>query len=337
MGEVRISAALAVGGVLFLAGCGGNTAKDSGDRVTGTSSGIGGATSTSDGGGAGTGTAASCEPYPLPFEPAPGARDAAEAELTLLAPGAELTWNDARGTPERITGLGLELTDCGEDEWALTHAWDVVADAPALFRLDGAEWEWTWSQGYCTAIDEEYYGWASRTSMGGQPTPYAEQRVTFGFERHDGVLRLEWIRGEYLPVLDEVLAEQLRACAGLDDEAAADSVRAESYTYTVGNPCPDGGSTASYEPSSNDVVEFDEPVWQVKLEPGGAWVTATEAGDLVLRKTRAATLQIHPSNYTSDLENSDANGYSYVGFNVVIDAVTGDRLFSEPVSPIDCS
>jgi hypothetical protein len=254
----------------------------------------------------------------------------------LFAPAAELTWNDARGTPEEITGLGLELTDCGEGEWALTHAWDLVADAPALFRLDRAEWEWTWSRGYCTAIDEDYYGWASRTHMGGQPTPYSQQRVTFGFERVDGVLRLEWIRGEYLPVLDDERAAQLRACTGLDDEAAADSVRAESYPYTVfdGNPC--AGSPASYEPSSNDVVELDEPVWEVRLEPGRAWVTAAEAGDLVLRKTRAATLQLHPSNHTPELEDSDANADSYIGFNVEIDAVTGDRLYSEPVSPVDC-
>ena len=333
---MRISAAWVVGSGLLVAGCGGNTAADSGDRVTGTSSGIGGATSTSSGGAAGTTTAASCDPYPLSVQPAPGAREAAEAELTSLAPGAELTWNDARGAPEEITGLGLALTDCGEGEWALTHAWNLVADAPSLFRLDGAEWEWTWSQGYCTAIDEEYYGWASRTHMGGQPTPYSDQRVTFGFERRDGVLRLEWIRGEYLPVVDEALAEQLGACAGLDDEAAADSVRAESYPYTVfdGDPC--AGSSATYEPSSDDVVEFDEPVWKVRWEPGRAWVSAAEAGDLVLRKTRAGTLQIDSSNYTPQLEDSDANADSYIGFNVEIDAVTGDRLYSEPFSPVDC-
>ena len=277
------------------------------------------------------GPSATCDAYPIEWQPLPDSQARAQGALDLLAAevGSHpvLQWSAPRGTFTAVYGLsyplaacsaatdGLEIAPRVEDE-----AWALFARAPDLFPLRRSEWEDVVSV-RCRDIDANTVTFLTRRrTLDGEPE--TQDVFLYFVRRVDGVVRLESVLADYLPLAPTPIAASLHACGSLDPRAAEDTARRTGYQYNVFDTCYPVGR-GIYSPRRNDAFILEPDTWwEWREEPGKQAV--------LLEKRQHGRLTVDPSNWTSDLVNSDAFCLDSIGWIITFDAVLGPILVQQP-------
>jgi hypothetical protein len=313
--------ARATGGDGGLAGAGGQAGGIAG------ASGAGGSVATAGNGGGSAGAGGSgvdggqqCQPYPVPATDGAGDESAARAALASIDPTAQLTWNASRGTLADITGA-IPLASCVAGQDVHDSILALVKAYPTLFNIDVSEWARADNPLPCDSVsDVNRYVTFGRVRFGNHLSQ-SSGFLTVGVHAVSGQVILFRVQGDFTPATTLALASLLGACEGSVATTADvfNAATSMSFTYLFGTYC-NLSNTGTYRPSVPDVVMLrDDSVYH-----SGIWTRLSSGPDLSY--VRKAWLIIDPANYTSDLTASNANCGTSIGFELTIDAVSGQII-----------
>lgn len=269
--------------------------------------------------------APSCPQYPIPWQPAEGARTAAQADLTRLSPGASLTWNAATGTLASTTQLSVPLPACTDGQDAIAQVNNVLGAHPALFQLDLDEWRRPGPYD-CKLVNDPVTFSIGRARLAGHPD--LQDLIGFALQRIDGVVQLTGVYGTYLPVAGTSTSDAMAACSTLTIAAATTTARSTPLHAATFSQCRPTGAL-QYTLADNDSLRFaDEDEW--------GW--ENDGGQVALTGQRTLQIVVNPANYTPELLSSNARcpvdggaGDQFtIGFEITFDVHTGAVVNIKP-------
>jgi hypothetical protein len=258
-----------------------------------------------------------CGQYPLPWQPTDEAQAAAQAELAVLSPGANMTWNAATGTLMSISRLAIPLPGCVDGQDVTAQVFRVFEAHPAVFQLDLTEWQ------IPEPFDCKYMTGDTTLNMGRRylaGRPVAKDVFAYSLTRISGTAYLTAVTGTYLPVIDAAMGDTMASCNRLTEHLARATARHTPLAATVLSQCRNTG-TVTYVPKANDVFS---------LSPTEAWTWQEDTGQVLLTGQRTLRVTVNPANYTPELMSSDArcpvlvgNGDRFtIGFDIFFDVHT---------------
>ncbi len=268
---------------------------------------------------------AECQPYPARTPDDPGAELVARARLAQIDPAALMSWNPRRFTLSSIAG-NLAMPACVGRETVQDHAMSLVTSSADLFRMIPAEWgrgaAVTCDAVTATAMTCVGFG---RRRFGGHTTLWSDL-INFCVRRVGAVPTVVRVDGDYAPPITDGLAAQLSACEGqlTHETVVLGTAQLRQFGFLHGVDC-NLNHEGAYQPNQADAVTFEsDPVFG-----DGMWTRMHGATEL--RYVRRAWLRIHQDNLTTELRHSNANCFGApIGFELVVDGVTGDVLDSVP-------
>ena len=270
-----------------------------------------------------------CDSYPIVVTADPAAQAAAAADLATITQTAPLTWNDNTGTLSTIFQLDHSLA-CPDGTDANAQVIAFLTAHPALFQLDPSEWhipEFFDCQFVPSDLQILNMG---RTKLANHAI--ARDTLAYSFKRTGAEIVLTSVIGTYLPPAPTGLGDAMTACNDITAGAAETAIRATPLPARTFDQCAPTGDIA-YSVHAGDTVE---------LRPDDTWSWEEDTGSVRLTATRTVRVTIAPANYTPDLLASDArcpvtdprSEDFTVGFDITIDAHTGEILFIKP--GLDC-
>jgi hypothetical protein len=270
-----------------------------------------------------------CAAYPVPVPVGGSTEAAALADLATLSGTGQLTWSAQRGTLSTIFQLGVTLPACVDGADANAVVRDVLAAHPTLFQLDFSEWHLPepFNCQFVGAFDTITMG---RTLLGGHPV--ARDIFAYTLRREGDVVSLASTIATYLPPVSSEVADAMASCDHLDAAQATATVQARTLSATIFDQCAPTG-TLEYQPDDDDTYELrDDKAWLWDETESGVFLTGTQT----LRVT------LDHSNYTPELNSSDARcpvldgpGDEFtIGFDVMFDIETGEVINVKP--GLDC-
>ncbi len=271
---------------------------------------------------------------PLGLPLAAGAQANAQAELTALAPTAELTWFDARDTLQSVNGLVVPLPGCTGTTNAFDLLFTTLAAHPALFQIDPAEW--TGSVAHCSDILANGFTPLTIRRAKYGTYPIAHDVFTAVADVQNGVVILRNFSGTYLPKPSPAIEAALSACPDLTTDVIARHILSTPFVYQAYEPAPAPACTAEgdhqYSEQAGDTVTFDPTIT----------IDWTEEPQVVFHRQGTATIVVGTANYTDQLVNSsvncvDENGSSNIGWQRTYNSVTTEVLFDHATPDPFCT
>jgi hypothetical protein len=265
-----------------------------------------------------------CQPYPVLATDGAGDVTAAGAALASLDPAAQLFWSPNRGTLQNVLSA-IPLPGCAAGQEVHDQVLALVGANPALFNVSVGEWGRAEDALPCEDVtDVNRYVSFGRVRFANHLSQSAGL-LTVGVHAVSGQVVIFRIDGDFTPATTPALDAALGACEGAPATTAAvfDQAAQMSFTYLFGTLCNLSNSGA-YQPRTTDTVMFvDDAVFHA-----GRWTRLSARPELSF--VRKAWLVIDPGNYTADLLASNANCAGSIGFELTIDAVTGQILSYVP-------
>jgi hypothetical protein len=158
--------------------------------------------------------------------------------------------------------------------------------------------------------------------------------LSYSFKRAGATIVVTAVVATYLPPMPADLDAAMTACNDITIGAAEAAVRSTPLLASTFDNCNFTGQT-SYTIKDGDTVA---------LLPGDTWTWSEAEGAVQLTATRTVRVTLAPANYQDrpDLLASDAkcpvpdsDEDFTVGFDITMDAHTGEILFIKP--GLDCS
>ncbi len=273
------------------------------------------------------GRAPECSQYPVAATDGAGDEATARQSLLALDVSAELAWDDDRGTPAYVMAR-VALPGCTGSEHVQDHVLPFLNAHPEIFGIDSSEWSPTGQALRCDSVsgnnDEVSWGRVLFGSHLAQWVGYLTVRV----RRVDASVEIVHVAGDYTPRTTSAMLANLDGCARISttgDDVLANAMQMD-FVYLVNTTeviC-NLSNERTYRPNSADVVVLrdDPPYLQ------GLWTR--QFGAVELRYVRKAWLIIAPSNHTEELLSSTTDCGEELGFELTIDAVTGEILSYQP-------
>jgi hypothetical protein len=244
--------------------------------------------------------------------------------LASIDPSAQLSWSADRGTFATITGA-VPLPGCVAGEEVHSRTLAFVGAYPALFNVNVSEWSRAEDPLPCESVtDVNRYVRLARVRFAGHLSQ-TSGLLTVGVHSVSGQVVIFRIDGDFTPATTPTLDAALGACEGAVATTAEvfDQAARTSFTYLFGVSCNLSG-VGTYQPTATDTVMLRaDPVFHE-----GRWTRLSTRPELSY--VRRAWLIIDPASYTPDLLNSNANCVDSIGFELTIDAVTGQILSYVP-------
>jgi hypothetical protein len=261
-------------------------------------------------------------PFVMPVDP--NAQAAAQAELTTLAPSADMTWADVRNTLMSINGLVIQLPTCTGNTNAFDLLFATLSAHPDLFQIDPAEW----TGGTASCSDILANGFHPLTIRRAKYGPYSIQNDVFTAvaDVQNGVVILRNFSGTYIPKPSPDVLSALASCPDLSTDVIARHIFGTPFVYQAYEPSPAPACTAAgnftYALQAGDTVAYDP---SISLN----W---TEDTQVTFQRQGVATVVVAPTDYSPQLVNSSANcvdldGNSNIGWQRTYNSVTAEVLF----------
>ncbi len=266
-----------------------------------------------------------CAAYPLTLVADLGAEARVRGAFEALSPGASVTFARDRGTISMASNLSISLGICPRGRSVEDRVRALVGASPEAFRIDPKEWVATFAPTCDQVSDSGTLVTWTRTALAGASVK--KDAFAYSVRMKGSMLVMTFASGTYLPPASDALRADLARCAPFDVAAAEASLRRSTLPFQTFQYCIPTGDD-EYTPEARDAVAFGDDFWEWD-EPLGT------AGDrVVLRRTRAATLEVAEANWTKPLLASNANcawgGVNHVGFTLRLDSVASSLTESAP-------
>jgi hypothetical protein len=271
-------------------------------------------------------------PFTMPVDT--NAKTAAQAELTTLAPTADMTWADVRNTLQSINGLVVELPACTGANNAFDYLSSTLSAHPALFQIDPSEW--TFGNVSCSdVLSSGFHPLTIRRNKYGS-YPIANDVFTAVADVQNGVVILRNFSGTYIPKPSQAVLDGLAACPDLSQDIIRRHIFETPFVYQAYQASPAPACTVegnhTYALQSADAVTYD-------TSPQFDW---TEDAEITFHRQATATVVVSTGDYTPVLVNSSANctdldGNPSIGWQRTYNSVTAEVLFDHATPDPFCT